>query len=182
VPAFLHYRQATEIKQSRRLIAPDQEPFGGWVLLRQLATPATDNALPNVDTLYGANYVHLAKQGPVILELPAIADRYYSVALLDAYFNNFEILGARNLAGKAGRFLIVPPGWAGTAPAGIDRTIVAPTAMISLYQRIYVAGAEEFAQVRALQDQIRVTPMGGGAFPKVDTPVRQTLRSSQACE
>jgi hypothetical protein len=170
IPAFLHFRQATEIKQSRKLIAPNEEPFGGWVLLRQLATPATDNAMPNVDTLYGANYVHLAKQGPVILEVPAITDRYFSVTMLDAYFNNFAIVGTRNLAGKAGRFLIVPAGWEGTPPAGIDRVIMAPTNMIALYQRIYVAGAEEFPLVRGLQDQIRVTPLAGGAFPLIDTP------------
>ncbi|MEO0056888.1 MAG: hypothetical protein RIT17_324, partial [Pseudomonadota bacterium] len=30
IPAFLHFRQATEIKQSRKLIAPNEEPFGGW--------------------------------------------------------------------------------------------------------------------------------------------------------
>lgn len=181
VPAFLHFRQATEIKQSRKLIAPEEEPFGGWVLLRQLATPQTDNALPNVDTLYGANYVHLAKQGPVILEIPAISGRYFSVTLLDAYFNNFEIVGSRNLAGKPGRFLIVPPGWKGTVPAGINRTITAPTPMIALYQRIYVSGAEEFPLVRGLQDRIRVTPVAGGAFARIETPefdvsspVRQT--------
>jgi hypothetical protein len=182
IPAFLHFRQATEIKQSRKYFSPDEEPFGGWVLIRKLSTPETDNALPNVDTLYGANYVHLGKQGPVILEIPAIADRYFSVAILDAYFNNFEILGTRNMEGKAGRFLIVPPGWQGTAPEGVERVIQAPTSMISLYQRIYVSDETEFEKVGKLQDQIRVRPMAGGAFPKIDTPefdVKQPVRQTR---
>ena len=51
-PAFLNYRQATEFKQGRKLLAPDQEPFGGWTLVRSLSTPETNNALPNVDTLF----------------------------------------------------------------------------------------------------------------------------------
>ncbi|WP_454014815.1 hypothetical protein [Aquamicrobium terrae] len=57
LPAFLNFRQATEFKAARRHLAPDAEPFGGWMLLRDLATPDVDNALPNVDTLYPGNPV-----------------------------------------------------------------------------------------------------------------------------
>jgi hypothetical protein len=48
------------------------------MLVRQLSDPKTGNVLPNVDTFDGATYVWLEKQGPVVLSVPAIADRYYS--------------------------------------------------------------------------------------------------------
>ncbi len=173
LPAFLNFRQATEFKAARRHLAPDAEPFGGWMLLRDLATPDVDNALPNVDTLYGAAYVHLGKQGPVVLDLPDIEDRYYSVALVDAYFNNFEVLGTRTLGGRAGRFLIVPPGWSGTAPPHIARVIESPTPVMAIYQRIYVRGPADVPAVRKLQDAIALYPSGGAPgdpFPRIDTP------------
>ena len=31
IPAFLNFRQATEFKQGRQHLSPDEEPFGGWV-------------------------------------------------------------------------------------------------------------------------------------------------------
>jgi hypothetical protein len=181
LPAFLHFRQATEIKQARQQIAPGEEPFGGWVLVRNLSTPETDNALPNVDTLYGANYVDLGRQGPILLRLPAITDRYFSVAVLDAWFNNFAVLGTGHNGGNAATYLIVPPGWQGDVPAGVAEVIRSPTPMIAILQRIYVGDASEVPLVRTLQDQIRVEPMAGGPFPKLATPefdtaapVRQT--------
>jgi hypothetical protein len=181
LPAFLHYRQATEFKLARRMVAPAEEPFGGWLLVRDIATPKTDNALPNVDTLYGAAYVHLGKQGPVVLRVPAIAGRYFSVTLLDSYFNNFEVIGTRTVGERATNVLIVPPGWSGETPAGIDRVIFSPTPMMAALQRIYVGSPDEVPAVRRLQDQIRLEPAGGGAFPRIETPefdvqspVRQT--------
>ena len=175
IPAFLHFRQATEFKRARLFMAPNEEPFGGWILMRDLATPAVNNALPNVDTLYGASYVRLDKQGPVILSTPAVRGRYFSVAILDAYFNNFAIVGTGNTGADAANFLIAPPGWTGAAPAGIDKVFIAPTPSIALFQRIYTRGPEDVAEVRRIQDQIRLAPLASwqspnAAFPHSDTP------------
>src|SRR5512139_2846197 len=129
-PAFLHMRQLTEFIQGRRYFAPDECPFGGWVLMRQLADPKTTTVSPNVDTLYGASYLLLDKQGPVVLTVPPIPDRYYSVAILDAYFNNFAIVSPRTFGNAGGNYLIAPPGWNGPVPAGITAVFVAPTSSI----------------------------------------------------
>lgn len=170
LPAFLHYRQATEFKQGRRMLAPEQEPFGGWTLVRNLATPTTNNALPNVDTLYGASYVDLARQGPIRVSLPDMPDRYHSVAILDAWFNNFAILGTSKSAGRAATYLVVPPGWRGERPQGVAEVLVAPTPMIVLLQRIYVRDAADVPAVRALQDKITIKPLNGDTFPRFDSP------------
>ena len=118
-PAFLHMRQLTEFIQGRHYFAPAECPLGGWVLMRELATPKTTTVSPNVDTLYGASYLLLDQQGPVVLSVPPIPDRYYSVAILDAYFNNFAIVSPRTYGNAGGEYLIAPPGWHGEPPAGI---------------------------------------------------------------
>lgn len=172
-PTFLHMRQLTEFIQGRRYFAPDECPLGGWILMRELSTPAITTVSPNVDTLYGATYLLLDKQGPVVLEVPPVSDRYYSVTLLDAYFNNFAIVSPRTFGNDGGTFLIVPPGWDDPAPKGIRAVFAAPTPSVCLVQRIYTVNQHEYAQLHALQDAIRLTPLdrwdaGARGFSPVD--------------
>ena len=168
LPAFLHMRQLTEFIQGRRYFAPDVPPIGGWILVRKLSDSKTDNRYPNVDTLYGAAYLLLAEHGPVVLTLPPIPDRYFSVALHDAYFNNFAVVGTSSGDVDGARLLIVPPGWDAPVPAGIDRVIEAPTPVINLYQRIFVHDASEYDELHALQDRITLTPLATPSFPELD--------------
>jgi len=172
-PAFLHMRQLTEFIQGRQYFAPQECPLGGWVLMRELSTPATTTVSPNVDTLYGASYLLLDKQGPVVLSVPPIPGRYYSVAILDAYFNNFAIISPRTYGNNGGEYLIVPPGWNGQAPEGIRAVLNAPTPSVCLLQRIFTRNPGEYEALHALQDAIRLTPLEGWrrgetGFPAVD--------------
>jgi hypothetical protein len=172
-PAFLHMRQLTEFIQGRRYFAPAECPLGGWVLMRELATPKTTTVSPNVDTLYGASYLLLDQQGPVVLSVPPIPGRYYSVAILDAYFNNFAIVSPRTYGNAGGEYLVVPPGWRGEPPAGIRAVLDAPTPSICLLQRIFTRNPGEYETLHALQDAIQLTPLdrwrrGERGFPTVD--------------
>jgi hypothetical protein len=176
LPAFLHYRQTTEIVQARSAMAPQEEPFGGWVLLRKLATADDrNNVMPNVDTLYGASYVLLHRQGPVVLSIPRVKDRYYSVAIHDAYFNTIDTVGTRNTNGEAANVLILPPGYNHPVDGRFTRIIRAPTPAIALFQRIYIRDSSELALVHGIQDRIRLAPLAkwrrtDSAFPKFDAP------------
>jgi hypothetical protein len=172
-PAFLHMRQLTEFIQGRSYMAPDECPLGGWVLIREFSTPQTATVSPNVDTLYGASYVLLDQQGPVVLHVPPIPGRYYSVALLDAYFIDFDVISPRTFGNDGGDFLIAPPGWAGATPAGIRAVLHATTPSICLLQRIYTRDAGEFAMLHEVQNAIRLTPLdrwlrGAQGFPPLD--------------
>ncbi len=158
-PAFLHMRQLTEFLQGRQYMAPGENPLCGWFLMRQLADPSTTTVSPNVDTLYGATYAMLDQQGPMVLSVPAVPDRYYSVAVLDAYFNNFAIISPRTYGHDGGDYLLVPPGWAGDAPAGIRAVLPAPTPIIVLFQRLFIHNEGEYAALHALQDAIRLIPL-----------------------
>lgn len=174
LPAFMNLAQLAAYRASRVAAAPDEEPFGGWFLVRNLSTPATTTVMPNVDTLYGAAFLRLDLQGPVVLSIPAISGRYASVALLDAYFSSVEVFGPRTTGGLARNILIAPPGWAAATPEGIDRVVVMPTPVATLFQRIYLRGEADLPMARALQDQIRLAPIDkwradDRRFPRVTT-------------
>ena len=172
-PAFLQMRQITEFIQGRQYYAPDECPLGGWILMRELSTPAVTTVSPNVDTLYGASHMLLDRQGPVVLSVPSITDRYHSVTFLDAYFNNFAIISPRTFGNDGGNFLLVPPGWAGEPPAGIRAVLEAPTPAVFAVQRIFTRGPQEYPAIHALQDAIQFAPLdrwlqGLGGFPPLD--------------
>jgi len=168
-PAFLHMRQLTEFIQGRRYMAPNEPVLGGWFLMRRLADTTTETVSPNVDTLYGATYAMLDQQGPVVLSVPPIPGRYFSVALLDAYFNNFAIISPRTYDNEGGQFLIVPPGWDDEGPPGMRDVLIAPTPIICLFQRIYTRNEAEYEALHPLQDAIRLAPLSqNGTTPEID--------------
>lgn len=141
--------------------------------MRDLATPKTSTVSPNVDTLYGASYLLLDLQGPVVLTVPPIPGRYYSVAILDAYFNNFAIISPRTFGNGGGNYLIAPPGWADSPPEWIKAVFVAPTSSVCLLQRIFVRNESEYGVLHRLQDAIRLAPLDqwgrpDARFPKAD--------------
>jgi hypothetical protein len=173
LPTFLHFRQLTEFIQGRRYFEPDACPLGGWVVMRELADPSTTTVSPNVDTLYGATYVLLDRHGPVVLSVPPIPDRYWSVALLDAWFDNFSIVGSSTFGGDGVNVLITPPGWAGEVPADISAVVAAPTPAVCMVQRIYARDPQEYPVLHDLQDRIVVAPLsswtrGERAFRAID--------------
>ena len=124
---------------------------------------------PNNDTLYSSAFLDLSA-GPLVLEVPEIADRYYSFALLDFYTNNAAYVGTRTTGASAGRYLIVGPGWKDAAPAGL-RIVAAPTNAAWLLGRILVTDTGDLPRVHALQDAVKLAPLHpGGASPPAAPP------------
>jgi hypothetical protein len=107
---------------------------------------------PNHDTLYSSAVIDLS-QGPVTLRVPAFGARYYSLAFMDAYTNNFAYIGTRATGGEGGDFLILGPGQHLDLAPG-TQTIRAPSSHISILARILVRSASEYAEVHRLQDQL----------------------------
>ena len=64
---------------------------------------------PNHDTLYSSAVVDLSA-GPATLTVPRFDGRYYSLAFMDAYTNNFAYIGTRATGGEGGFYMIVGPG------------------------------------------------------------------------
>ncbi len=124
---------------------------------RTLAGPsARAVTTPNNDTLYSSAFIDLSA-GPVELATPDFGTRYWSVSLMDAYTNNFKILGRRTAGGNARHYLIVGPGWTGTAPEG-DTVIHAPGNWIWALARIVVNGPDDLEAVHRLQAALVLKP------------------------
>lgn len=159
LPAFMQYRQRYQfLSYLTRIVGDRGNPLGQFMLLRQPASPNTSDVFPNVDTLYGAAFLELREQ-PMVLSVPDVPTRYFSLALLDAYFYHFAYIGSRTTGQGAGTYLIVGPDWQGELPQGIDRLIRATTHSMHIYQRIYFRDQNDIANVTRLQDRITLTPL-----------------------
>src|SRR5262245_15056126 len=78
----------------------------------------TDVVLPNADTLYCSGWMDLS-DGPLVLKVPAIKDRYYTFEFLDAYTNVYSYVGTRATGSSGGTYLIAGPDWSGEVPNGM---------------------------------------------------------------
>jgi hypothetical protein len=101
---------------------------------------------PNNDTLYSVAFVDLS-DGPVSIVLPRSGDRYLSLALMDAYTNNFAVLGTRTTGADGGFFTLVGPVDAAEGP----NVVRSPTRHVWALGRVLVAGPEDMAAARLVQ-------------------------------
>jgi hypothetical protein len=112
---------------------------------------------PNNDTLYSNAWLDLSQE-PVVLSVPDSGGRYYSMAFMDFYTNNFAYVGRRTTGTKAGNYVVVGPKWIGTAPAGL-RVIKSPTNAVWLLGRTLVDDDTDLVNLKKFQDQCRLTPL-----------------------
>ncbi|HKQ76770.1 MAG TPA: DUF1254 domain-containing protein [Blastocatellia bacterium] len=132
----------------------------------------TDVVSPNADTLYSTAWLDLAKE-PMILSLPDVGKRYYLMEMLDAWTNVFASPGSRTTGNGRGDFAIVGPQWKGKLPAGV-KEIKSTTNMVWLLGRTQTNGKEDYAAVRAIQDQYKLIPLsawGNDYTPPDNAPV-----------
>ncbi|MEN2738231.1 DUF1254 domain-containing protein [Microbacterium sp. X-17] len=116
---------------------------------------------PNFDTLYSSAWIDLAN-GPVVIDVPDSAGRYYLLPLLDMWTDAFAVPGTRTTGDGAGRFVLVPPGWSGDIPA--DAAVIhAPTSVVWLIGRTQTNGPADYAPVNAFQDGLGLSTPSGGA-------------------
>lgn len=151
-------------------------PFNTFSHARTLAGPADTFVTINNDTLYSMGQIDLSV-GPVALHVPDTDGRYYVLQFVDAWTNNFAYVGHRATGTHAGDFLLVPPGWEGSAPEGVT-VIEFPTTTASIVGRWAVASDDDLSVVHALQDATTLTPLNPDAVPTglaTPTPVRAEL-------
>ena len=148
--ARLRYRQSFDPANPHRV------PVNTLTHSRKLADhTARLVTAPNNDTLYSSANLDL-RSGPVRIDVPDFGERYYSIALMDEFTNNFAYIGRRTTGTKAGSFLVVGPSWQGQASKEV-KIIRAPTPDVTLLVRILVDGPEDLDAVHRLQDAIVLT-------------------------
>jgi hypothetical protein len=122
----------------------------------------TDVAFPNADFLYSQAWLDLSK-GPIVLSVPDTKDRYYLVAMLDAWTNVAASIGKRTTGTEKGDFAIVGPHWKGSVPAGMSE-VKSSSDMAWLFARLRLNERSEVAAINKLQDQFDLRPLA--AAPK----------------
>ena len=140
-----------------------------------LAGPQDTFVSINNDTVYSLANVDVSG-GPVRLDVPDTAGRYYVLQFVDVWTNNFAYVGHRATGTGAAAFVLVGPDWTGTAPS--DATLIrCPTAIVTIVGRFAVAGEQDLPAVRALQDGLRLAPTAAGAgLPEPDPRAAEALR------
>ena len=149
----LRYNQAQNEKSSR---------FSGINRLSWYRKPMTASdrfaTTPNATTLYGMAMLDLSKE-PVVLTVPEIKDRYWSIQFADNYSRWWPLMiGSQFNAPKPLRRLLVGPDWSGKVPAdfvGAD-IMKSPSDFSVAAARVALTEntPEELKIVNAIQDGI----------------------------
>lgn len=137
-------RWANQFTHTRKLIGPQD---------REVVTP-------NNDTLFTNAWLDLSN-GPVIIEVPEMGDRYWVLGFLDAWTNPWAYAGRRTTGGAQQRLFVHGPGWDGDVPAGTHR-IAATGDDVWVIGRILVDhDPEDLERVHALQDRFAILRVDG---------------------
>lgn len=121
---------------------------------------------PNNDTLYSMAWLDVSNE-PLILTVPEVGERYYTMEIASMDSDNFAYVGKRTTGTKAGHYAIVGPGWQGTLPDGVKALPASRTPWVLVLGRTLVDGPNDLAAVHAIQDRYRLTPLGLWSKPDV---------------
>lgn len=126
-------------------------------------TKPTDRlvVLPNVDTVYTVGKLDL-RNGPLVVHVPALADRYFELQLMDAYTNVAGYIGTRTTGPGPGDYAIVGPGDATPIPAGMT-VLRSPTMDALLLGRTLVRSPAELPMLKGLLGGYTLAPLDGEA-------------------
>ncbi len=136
-----------------------QAPFNELAHRTKLLDPAfKDIVRPNNDTIYSMAWLDLRAQ-PILISVPEVENRYYSVQLVDMFTHNFAYIGTRATGTAAGSYVIAGPQWEGAKPGDARAVFRSESNFVLCIIRIEVEGPDDVAAVVELQKQYRLTAM-----------------------
>jgi len=134
-------------------------PFNELAHKTELLGPEfKDVVRPNNDTMYSFAWLNLRAQ-PIVITVPEIKDRYYSVQLVDMFTHNFDYIGTRATGTEAGSYVIAGPRWEGTKPGDAKAVLRSESNFVYCIIRTEVRGPDDVGAVAELQKRYRLTAM-----------------------
>ena len=130
---------------------------------------------PNLDVAYLEAWFAVDEQTPVVLEIPAVAGRYYTAQIMDEWADVLCNVNERTFPARPhGRFALCLKGSNPTLPEGAHR-IDLPSKKAKMLARVERKGDD--AGALALQRAFRIIPAGK---PKIDPAVEVLLFTNAA--
>ena len=109
---------------------------------------------PNHDTLYSGAALDVSHE-PVVLTVPPIEDRYFSVQIGDAYIENQPYIGTRATGTQGGHYAFMHPDWQGELPENvIPYRLPQKQGLCAI--RIFTEDESDVAAVNAIQNQFKL--------------------------
>jgi hypothetical protein len=140
------------------LYTESQKLFADPVTLQSASGSNSVTAGMNRDTLYVVGWLDLRK-GPLVLHVPDMNGRYYSVQFTDPSKNiNFVYVGTRTTGTKAGDYLVTGPNWKRAVPQGMSQ-ISSPNNAVLVIGRVFVENDGDLSTAYELAKQIQLTPL-----------------------
>lgn len=158
---------------------PKVNPMGGpvnaFTHIRAFPTAEMRTVVrPNFDTLYSSAWLDLT-DGPVIVSTVDTGGRYFLLPMMDMWTDVFAVPGKRTNGTGAANFAVVPPGWPGTLPQGVER-IDAPTRGVWIIGRTQTDGVKDYDAVHKVQDGFTITLLAD--WGKTPRKTEQTIDPS----
>lgn len=151
----------------------EKHRYGAFTHRRQTVTPAVPG-MPQTDTLY-SNFWGDLRQEPLLLRIPPIASRYWSIQLCDLFGVTFGVPNHREF--KEGALIaLVGPNWQGTLPDEVARVYRAPAPLLYGVVRLYFADDLDRQQVIALQERLQLFPLSRYGATNWQAPQAQVFQ------
>jgi hypothetical protein len=113
---------------------------------------------PNADTPYSMAALDLRAE-PVVLEVPAVPDRYYVMQFVDLWGHNPHYVGTRTTGPGPGRYAVVGPGHSGEVADGLDGVLRCETDVVMVIGRTQLLGPDDLQPCAAVMDGYTIRPL-----------------------
>ncbi len=124
---------------------------------------------PNTDTFYSLAYLDLS-EGPVVLSIPDMGDRYFSFQLTEPYISVADYIGSRTTGSGPGRYAIT---WTGGPAVDVPddvEVVEVPYASMMMLGRTLAGDEADQAIAIELMRQYTLTPTGQPNEPPFFVP------------
>ncbi|MNO59084.1 hypothetical protein D3C76_496640 [compost metagenome] len=166
--AFLWGMHPVAIYHMRYSVAQNEKSprFVGMNRLGLSRTPISakvrGSTTPNATTLYGRAMLDLSQE-PIVITVPAVENRYWSIQMVDNYARWWHMIGSQFNAPGPVRRLLVGPNWSGKLPAEFvgEEIVQSASDFGAAILRVALTDdtAEELQTINALMDRITLMPL-----------------------